>query len=597
MRLDPWPLPSVAVRPNTIHKTSIHAEETGEENWSYVRVGQGTRRPERLLIVGDDENNRDLLSSRLAGSGYAVDIAGDGIDALAKIRGAQYDLVLLDQIMPGMSGLDLLQLLRATHSPADLPVIMVSSAEHRDPALQALSDGANDYVTKPVDMPVVAARVHAQLQRARQERAARESEQRMDAVTGLGNRLHLLEQLSARIEDHPVSLLLLDLDAFKVVNDSFGHSAGDRILCEIGVRLREAVRACDLVARIGGDEFAILLDESAAPDSFAERIRTEVARPIPIMGRRVSIGVSIGMVSGASGSTPAGTAEDLLCDAELAMYRAKELGKNRCQMFHPEMRERAHDRMILVHDLRHAAELGQLAAFYQPKVDLKTRRVVGFETLLRWRHPERGMLYPACFIPLAEETGLIVPIGQWILREACKQLRRWQDRFPMSPPLSMNVNLSVKQIGDPMLIEHVHAILEETGVAPGSLKLELTETSLMTDLERAKTVLSALQAMRIGLKLDDFGTGYSSLAYLRALHFDSLKIDRSFVARMLVDSESHIIVETIVKLAHALDMSVVAEGIEEESQVHELLRLGCDIGQGYFFSRPVEASEAEAQLA
>jgi diguanylate cyclase (GGDEF)-like protein len=559
-------------------------------------VRQGTREPERLLIVGDDHEDRDLLSHRLSGRGYSVDIADDGIDALAKIHAAQYDLILLEQIMPGMSGLDLLRLLRATYSSSDLPVIMVASEDQGAPVVEALNDGANDYVTKPVNMPVVAARIQAQLARVKQERQTRENEQRIDPVTGLANRLAVLEHLADRLENQtgPISILLLDLDAFKVVNDSFGHAAGDGILCEIGVRLRDAILGSGLVARIGGDEFAVVLDSlvsDAARVQLAEQILTAVSHPIPIRGRQISIGASIGIVTSA-----AGAAEDLLGDADLAMYRAKELGKNRWHVFETELRDRAQTRMVLVHDMHNAAKNGQLLALYQPKVELKTRRIVGFEALLRWQHPERGILFPASFIPLAEETGLIVPIGEWILREACWQLRRWQDRFPAPAPLTMNVNLSVRQIADPALVDRVRGILEETGIAPETLNLELTETSLMSDLETAKSVLRQLQALRIGLKLDDFGTGYSSLAYLRALHFDCLKIDRSFVAKMMVDSESHIIVETIVKLAHALEMSVVAEGIEEQPQVDELIRLGCDVGQGFYFSRPVEAPDAESQL-
>jgi EAL domain-containing protein (putative c-di-GMP-specific phosphodiesterase class I) len=253
-------------------------------------------------------------------------------------------------------------------------------------------------------------------------------------------------------------------------------------------------------------------------------------------------------------------------------------------------------RMNTVHDLRRAIENRQLEAFYQPKVHLKSRAIIGFEALLRWRHPKRGLIQPNDFIPLAEETGLIVPIGEWILEEACCQLKNWQNMFPSSPALSMNVNLSVKQLGDPHLVQQVRAVLDKTGVEPGSLKLELTESGLMTDVQDAKQILEKLQAMNVGLKLDDFGTGYSSLSYLRELHFDSLKIDRSFVARMSEDAESHAIVETMIKLAQAMDMTVVAEGIEEEHQLNELIRLGCEIGQGFYFSRPVEAAKAEKLL-
>jgi diguanylate cyclase (GGDEF)-like protein len=545
------------------------------------------------LIVGDG----DLLSSQLAHQGYSVDTAGDACDALAKLRDAHYDLVLLEQIVPGMSGLDLLRLLRATYSPSDLPVIMVTPPDPDAPVLDALSHGVNDYVTRPVNMPVVAARIDAQLSRSKQERENRESEQRLDPVTGLGNRLLLLERLAHAIQTNaePVTILLLDLDGFKVVNDCFGHSAGDAVLREAGGRLQSTVRTGDLVAHMGGDEFAILPRDPLNAEiatHLAQRILAELSRPFMIGGRSVSIGASVGIVAGVCGS-----AEDLLLDADLAMYRAKELGKNRSQLYDPEMRDRARTRMLLAQDLRDAIANGELVAHYQPKVELRTGRIIGFETLMRWQHPEKGMICPAQFIPLAEETGLIIPIGEWILRESCRQLRQWQDRFPMSPPLTMNVNLSVKQLADPGLVDGVRGVLEETGIPAESLKLELTETALMFDFDRAKSVLTALQSMNVSLKLDDFGTGYSSLAYLRALHFDSLKIDRSFVAKMILDPESRIIVETIVKLAHALDMTVVAEGIEERAQADALIAIGCDIGQGFYFSRPVDAQHAEAQLS
>jgi EAL domain-containing protein (putative c-di-GMP-specific phosphodiesterase class I) len=295
------------------------------------------------------------------------------------------------------------------------------------------------------------------------------------------------------------------------------------------------------------------------------------------------------------------TAPELLRDAGLAMSCAKEAahepGKSRCEMFTPAMRRRAQVRMALAIDLRHAIERQQLVAFYQPKVHLATRAVVGFEALMRWQHPEYGLVLPAAFIPLAEETGLIVPLGAWILREACTQLKAWQSKFPSDPPLSMNVNLSVKQLSDPGLVASIETILAETGVAPESLKLELTESSLVSQIESARDTLARLQSMRIGLDLDDFGTGYSSLSYLRTLNFDSLKIDRSFVNRLDSDPESGAIVETILNLARTLHMTVVAEGIESEEQRAKLIDLGCDTGQGFLFSKPVAAEAAEELLA
>ncbi|MBZ5603163.1 MAG: EAL domain-containing protein [Acidobacteriia bacterium] len=539
--------------------------------------------PDRLLIVDDDERHRELLSSRLEHRGYFVDVADDGSAALEKIQTAQYDLVLLDQKLPGLAGLDLLNLLRATYSPTELPVIMVTSS---DQGVAAFRSGVNDFFTKPVDSRLIAARVEAELTRARSEKRARETDRRIDPVTGLGNRLWMRELLDER-SAQASAFAVLGLDRFKVTNDSFGHAAGDRVLAEIGARLRNLCGEAR-VARIGGDEFAALIDH-ADPAGAAQEILAEVARPMRIAGHEIAITASLGLVS-----APSGTPEDILRDADLALDRAKDRGRDRWHLFEPEMRHRALTRMELVRDMRHAVDAGQLVALYQSKVNLRTRRIVGFEALLRWQHPQRGLIMPADFIPLAEETGWVVPFGEWILREACRQLRRWQEKFP---DLTMNVNLSVNQLRDPALVERVRGILEETGIRPRSLKLELTESALMSDIEAAAPVLRDLQALDIGLKLDDFGTGYSSLACLRAARFDSLKIDRSFVARMTADKAAHVIVDTVIRLAHALGMTTVAEGIEEEHQIDELIRLGCDTGQGFFFSRPVSAEIAEAQLA
>ncbi len=283
----------------------------------------------------------------------------------------------------------------------------------------------------------------------------------------------------------------------------------------------------------------------------------------------------------------------MLRDAYLAMSRARELGKNRWHQFEPELRTQARARIATAHDLRYALERNELRAYYQPKVNLRTRQIIGFEALIRWHHPVRGVVYPGEFIELAEDSGLIVPIGEWMLQQACRQLSKWQTRFALPVPLSMNVNLSVKQLVDPTLVEQVKLILDDSGILPSTLNLELTETALMTNLEGARRTLNDLRKLGIRLKLDDFGTGYSSLGYLGALHFDSLKIDRGFVQRMSSDVESHAIVESIAKLAHALNMTLVAEGIEQEEHIEELLRLGCEMGQGFYFSTAVEASAAE----
>jgi diguanylate cyclase (GGDEF)-like protein len=553
----------------------------------------------RLLIVEDDVGNRDLLQQRLARQGYSVEVAQDGPTALEKISREQYDLVLLDQMMPGMSGLDLLRLLRATHSASELPVIMVTAVDQSQTIVEALDRGANDYVAKPMDMPVVMARIHAQLARSKADRHTK----LLDPLTGLSNRLLLSARLADAIARQPrsgtagLAVLLLDLDGFKVVNDSFGHGAGDKLLIEIAQKLKSAIAECNLtskatIARIGGDEFVILiepLDHPDQPKTVGEAILACLAKPTLLHGLRFTITASIGI---ALGATEDAAPEQLLRDADLAMYRAKELGKNRLEMYDPSLHERAQSRMATAIDLRHAIERAELLAVYQPLVQLRTKAIVGFEALLRWRHPTRGLLSPSEFISVAEETGMIIPIGEWILGQACRQLKAWQEQFPSFPPLEMNVNLSIKQLKDPNLLNHIRRSLSETGIPPETLRLELTESSLMTEIESAKEVLASIQALHVGLKLDDFGTGYSSLSYLRTLHFDSLKIDRSFVERLASDRDSRAIVETILNLAGLMSMTAIAEGVETEHQLDELISLGCETGQGFYFSKPLEAEAA-----
>jgi len=555
----------------------------------------------KLLVVDDNPQNRELLLRRLTGSGYQVEVAEGGAEALEKINQAHYDLVLLDQVMPGMSGLDLLRLLRATHSSSELPVIMVSALNDSEVIVDAFDLGANDYVVKPIDLRVMDARIQTQLLRSQAERQHR----LLDPLTGLGNRAMFLSQLEQALPRHnpgeSLTVLLLDLDGFQNLNDNLGHHSGDQALVEVTDRFRKiitesAIHPSCVLARVGSDEFAFLLETTRAEqaEALAKTLLSSLSRPFSLGNSQVSISACAGIALCASPQT---VATELLRDARVAMLEARREGRSRCQTFDPQLRQHARIRMAMAIDLYQALERNQMAVFYQPKVDLRTRSAIGFEALLRWRHPRYGLIAPSDFIPIAEETGLIIPLGTWVLRQAGAQLKTWQTKFPCTPPLSMNVNVSVKQLAGFELVETVAAVLAETGIPPETLKLEITEGSLIPEIESVQDVLARLRTLHIGLKLDDFGTGYSSLSCLRTLHFDSLKIDRSFVQRLNVDQESCAIVETILNLARSLHMTVVAEGIQNEEQRTTLLKLGCKTGQGFLFSKPVAADAAERALA
>jgi len=433
-----------------------------------------------------------------------------------------------------------------------------------------------------------------------------------DALTGLPNRLLFLDRLARLIEhtkrhkDYLFAVMFLDLDGFKMINDSLGHAIGDQLLVEVAKRLEKSLRVSDTVtrieklftlARLGGDEFTILLDQvkdESDATLVAERLIKTMAAPFVLDGKKVFSSVSVGIeLSGIGYSNP----EDMLRDGDTAMYRAKSLGKGRCEVFDLEMRASVMARLQLETDLRDALERDEFINYYQPIVSLESGKIIGFEALLRWRHPTRGLLQPSEFIPVAEETGMIRELGWWNLREACRQIAVWNARQNGQAPLIMSVNLSVKQFPQHNLVTEIGKLLVETGISPDILKLEITESTVMADPTAAVAMLSQIKSLGIKLSIDDFGTGYSSLSYLHRFPLDTLKIDGSFTKTMIEGGESAEIVRTILPMANSLRMNVIAEGVETAEQLAILRQLRCEFAQGYYFSKPVAADEAGALMA
>jgi diguanylate cyclase (GGDEF)-like protein len=550
-----------------------------------------------LLLVDDDPMNRDALQRRLIRAEFHVLTAESGAEALEIAAAERVDLVLLDVMMPGMDGIETLRRLRQSRAISELPVIMVTAKDEADEIVKALDAGANDYVTKPVDFAVAHARIRTQLMA-----------RRADPLTGLPNRVLFMDRLSQLIArsdgGSDFAVFFLDVDRFKVINDSLGHLAGDELLAGIARRLEQSLRCTDTiarfngqctVARLGGDEFTVLLAgirHAADARAVADRLVAAVSKPFNLQGREVVVSVSIGIVMGDSRYQ---RPEDMVRDADTAMYRAKDRGRARCEVFDHAMLAAAEERLHLETDLRRAVERQELRLHYQPIVTLSRQRLCGFEALVRWQHPVRGLVAPNAFIPIAEETGLIVPIGRWVLEEACRQMRAWDEEFPGSADLMVNVNLSTRQCLHPDLVGDVERVLRETGLAAPRLKLEITESLVLEGSEAMIEILTRLRALGVQLGLDDFGMGYSALGYLRRLPVQSLKIDRAFVSDMQNTGNLEII-RAILSMAAALNIDVTAEGVETADQAALLTTLECEFGQGFYFDRPLTRDAARQVL-
>ena len=589
----------------------------------------------RLLIVDDISDNRTILTRRFQRRGFEVVEADSGYVAIELIGRESFDLVLLDVMMPGIDGIETLKRIRSQKSASALPVIMVTAKSESENVVDALELGANDYVTKPVDFAVAFARVNTQISRKRaehqvalaneelrkanedlerrvEERTSRlvDANQRLkveiadrqesqarsqylayhDSLTGLGNRLLFKEQLEEALKDvsvtpHPLAVLFLDLDGFKAVNDTLGHSVGDLLLKSVATKLRDILPRTDRIARLGGDEFAILQISATQPGSsiaLAEKIIEVVGQPNSIDGHDVRVGASVGIAVAHPGDM---NTENFLKSADLAMYSAKSDGRGTYRMFDPAMDAIVQARRLLERDMRTALAQDGFRLFYQPLVNLQSKKVTAFEALMRWQHPERGMVPPSDFIPVAEEMGLIVQLGEWALRQACAEATEWPDGICVS------VNLSPLQFSKGNLVSSVMSALASAGLPASRLELEITESVLLEKSERNITILNQLRELGVRISMDDFGTGYSSIGYLRSFPFDKIKIDQSFVRDLLVDEGSLAIVRAIAGLGASFGMTTTAEGVETEEQMRCLNLEGCIEVQGYLYSKPVPANE------
>ncbi len=592
-----------------------------------------------LLVVDDIADNRTLLTRRFERQGFRVTEADGGLAALRLIEEQTFDLVLLDIMMPDIEGTVVLSEIRSKRNSSTLPVIMVTARAMSDDVVKSLQLGADDYITKPVDFPIALARVKTQLARRKAEQIVRNvaqelslSKQRLeekviertrdlvrineqlkeeishrekteaeiryrahhDALTGLGNRVLFREKVDAAVRELPqegesCAVLCIDLDGFKTVNDTLGHWVGDELLKEIGARLQSVAPPHATVARLGGDEFAILLPAPATPvdtASLAREVIESAARINTIQGRDVSVGASVGIAYGDRVTE----FDELMRRADLALYRSKSDGRGTWRVFDAEMDAVAQARRQLELDLRRALNVGDFELYFQPIVNLKSMRVTCFEALIRWNHATRGVVSPGEFISVAEETGLIVPLGEWAMREACRQAMRWPSEIRVA------VNLSPVQLSRGNVVAAIVSALASSGLQADRFEIEITESALLEKTEQTLQTLNQLRSLGVRISMDDFGTGYSSLNYLRSFPFDKIKIDKSFVKDVQFDDDSRAIVAAISELGDRFGLRTTAEGVETTQQLSYVIDRGCSEVQGRLFSMPVPAAEIPALI-
>ena len=555
-----------------------------------------------VLLIEDNPGDARLIREMIAedpGAPFELHCAerlSHGLDFLASRPAG---LVLLDLSLPDSLGLETFAKVFA-HSPA-VPIIVLTGTDDATVALKAVQGGAQDYLVKgKLDRELLVRSMQYSIERKRYQ-VQIEHQANYDALTGLPNRTLLHDRLRqavfAQRRVRAIAVVFIDLDRFKFVNDSLGHGAGDELLKQMSERLRSVLRDGDTVARLGGDEFVLILNDQHNEEIVfraMQRIMARINEPMIVEGKELYVTCSAGISLHPQDGPDVDT---LLKNADVAMYRAKEAGRNNFQFFTAEMNQLVNERLALEHSLRRALERREFLLHYQQKVDLRSGAIVGAEALLRWQHPEWGLLRPARFVPVAEETGLIVPIGEWVVEEACRQNVAWQ-KEGLEPGI-VSVNLSARQFRQQGLVRVVSRILGATGLDPSWLEVELTESMVMHNAEAAIAILQGLKSLGVTLSVDDFGTGYSSLAYLKDLPIDVLKIDRSFVRDIRAggDAGEGVLAQAIISLGHSLDLKVIAEGVETDDQVRFLSKHRCDEVQGFYYGEPMLPDDFARVLA
>lgn len=566
-----------------------------------------------ILVVDDEPNNFDVIESLLSHTDYQMHYLSSGEEAIRLLDIFQPDLILLDVMMPGLDGIETCKRIKAMPIGVSLPVIIVTALDRKEDLSRCLTAGADDFIHKPVHRFELDARVRSMLRirhqylqldtfntQLEQQVQERTSELKkliyQDQLTALPSRTALLEKVQniQREGKTSHSLIYIDCDHFSLVNGSFGHNLGNGLIKAIAERLVRKVTADGLLARIGEDEFCFLLtntENRADIETFITEVQNCFKPPFLVDGCEIYISACVGVsVNQKLESSP----EALLQNADTAMYQAKQKGKGSFQFFESKMREKMLNRITLENDLQRALEKQEFFLHYQPIFDIQNQTLRGFEALVRWQHPLRGFVSPGEFIPSMETTGLIIPVGIYVLRQACKQLHAWQQAG--YPDLMMSVNLSVRQFSSPTLLRDINQVIAETKVNPAKLNLEITESAIMQNPQVALSVTDQLQAQKINISIDDFGTGYSSLGYLHRFPVNSIKVDRSFINEVGKENRVSNVVKTIFFLSQQLNIPLIAEGIETKEQLSYLEDMGCEYGQGYLFSKPLSAAAVEADI-